>query len=247
MSGTLALTTVAVMIATTSSVAAFGGGQGKQSFQNSPTQMLLEIPVSDLSEADKEKLIYGQQEERLARDVYLALAEQYDTNVFSNIARAENRHIESIGSLLDRYDIPQTEGYGELEDLYRDLIDKGSISLENALEVGLMIEMLDIEDLDKSLATTTNEAIKTVYTNLRKGSVNHLNAFVRNMQQNGFDTDLDWEKFTTQENIENRGRGTSRMGNSQGQGRGQGRMNEGGQRKGQNSREGQRGNMNRVN
>jgi hypothetical protein len=234
LSGTLALTTVAIMIANTSSVAAFRGGQGKQSFQNSSTQMLAEIPFSEITDAEKENLVYGQQEERVARDVYLALAEQYEIPVFSNIAQAEDRHLEAIGSLLDLYDIPQTEGYGELQDLYNDLITKGSFSLENALEVGVMIEILDIEDLDKALTSTTNESIKTVYTNLRKGSVNHLNAFVRNMQQNGFDTDLDWEQFTTQENIENRGSGISQKGNSQekggmnvrakGKGRGQNSM-----------------------
>jgi hypothetical protein len=58
-----------------------------------------------------------------------------------------------------------------------------------------MIEILDIEDLDKTIASTENEIISNAYSNLRKASVNHLNAFVRNMEINDFTTDLEWQKY----------------------------------------------------
>jgi hypothetical protein len=215
-----------------------GQGQGlgqaqaysQQKMQHDASTVLVDLPVSELSETDRERLIYGQQEERLARDVYQALYDQYGVQTFANIARSENQHMEAIGSILDKYGIEQTQGYGDLQSTYDALIAQGSESLEQAIEVGIAIEILDIDDLDETLAETQNEDIKAVYANLRKGSVNHLNAFVRQLQQNGFETDADWEAYTSADQIDARG-GQNRSGkslqkggrgNNQGQGRGQG-------------------------
>ncbi len=46
-----------------------------------------------------------------------------------------------------------------------------------------MIE--EILDLKKHLAKTDNEDVKLVYENLMKGSMNHLRAFMRNLEKYG--------------------------------------------------------------
>jgi hypothetical protein len=43
--------------------------------------------------------------------------------------------------------------------------------------VGVFIEETDIADLNKGISTTTHRDIKTVYSNLLQGSLNHLKAF----------------------------------------------------------------------
>ena len=53
---------------------------------------------------------------------------------------------------------------------------KGVLSMKDALEVGVIIEVTDIDDLDEVLGATTRMDIRNVYTNLRQGSVNHLAA-----------------------------------------------------------------------
>ena len=159
------------------------------------------VPV--LSDIDVERLMYGQQEERLARDVYLTLFQQYGLQVFSNIARSENHHVDLIGNLLRKYNIEQTEGYGKLQSTYDKLIQKGSQSLQDAIEVGIAIEILDIKDLDKTLSETDNQDIKAVYGTLRQGSIRHLAAFVRNLQQNGFTTKLSWKEFISSDKLKN--------------------------------------------
>lgn len=175
-----------------------GQGHGEKRGQMSENYSQETTP---LTESEKTLLIYGQQEERLARDVYLHLFEKYELETFQNISTSENKHMDAIGRILERNNIPETTGYGELQSTYDALIAKGDISLKDAIEVGITIEILDIEDLDKTLAETNNQEIIRVYENLRRGSINHLNAYVAQLQNNNFETDLNWEKFTNQEEV----------------------------------------------
>ena len=42
------------------------------------------------------------EEEKLARDVYVALGDRWGLRVFENIARAEQRHMDAVVAQLDR-------------------------------------------------------------------------------------------------------------------------------------------------
>ena len=65
----------------------------------------------------------------------------------------------------------------DLQALYNELIAKGSKSAVDAYEVGVAIEVLDIEDLTKMLATAKDADVIAMMENLRRGSENHLRAF----------------------------------------------------------------------
>jgi hypothetical protein len=65
----------------------------------------------------------------------------------------------------------------ELQNLYNQLIAKGSKSAVDAYEVGVAIEELDIDDITKMLATAKDADVIAMMENLRKGSENHLRAF----------------------------------------------------------------------
>ena len=71
---------------------------------------------------------------------------------------------------------------GELQSLYDSLLTQGSQSVLEALKVGALIEEVDIEDLQIAIAETENPALLQVYSNLLKGSENHLRAFVRQIE-----------------------------------------------------------------
>jgi len=62
-------------------------------------------------------------------------------------------------------------------DLYTQLVDRGNESLADALQVGVFIEKLDIDDIALLLEDVTHRDIERVYTNLLAGSNNHLAAF----------------------------------------------------------------------
>ena len=65
-----------------------------------------------------------------------------------------------------------------LQALYNQMIAQGSVSLTEALNVGVLIEQTDIADLQARLAQTDNADIQLVYTNLMNASYNHLAAFL---------------------------------------------------------------------
>ena len=143
-----------------------------------------------LSAAEKADLLYMREEEKLARDVYTAFYARYSLRVFSNIAASEQAHMDAIGRLLTRYGLADpTAGKApgvftnpDLQALYNDLIARGNQSLAEALRVGVLIEETDIADLQASLAHTTRADLRLVYTNLLRGSRNHLAAFTRQLR-----------------------------------------------------------------
>ena len=99
--------------------------------------------------------------------------------------------MDRIKDKLDAYGLPDPAlGPGQFADqalqiLYDDLIARGSASLLEALHVGGLIEEVDMEDLQLAIAETTHADLQTVYSNLLAGSVNHLNAFVRQITSLG--------------------------------------------------------------
>ena len=143
------------------------------------------IQVTPLTDEEIQWLTYMREEEKLARDVYLSLYDEWNMRIFSNIAASEQKHTDAVKTLLVRYGIPDPaagKAQGEftnpdLQDLYDQLIQQGSVSNVEALKVGVFIEETDIDDLNAAIATTTHNDIKTVYSNLLKGSLNHLDAF----------------------------------------------------------------------
>jgi len=140
-----------------------------------------------LTEGQAEDIIFLREEEKLARDVYLALGAQYGTSIFVNISASEQRHMDSVEKLIDKYGLvdpvtDDTPGFFTNPDivaLYNELMEKGELSLLDALEVGVIIEEMDIADLEEMLDSpeTTQADVIRVLTNLLSGSENHLDAF----------------------------------------------------------------------
>jgi hypothetical protein len=134
------------------------------------------------------------EEEKLARDVYITLNELWNRRVFGNISGSEQRHMDAIKTLIDRYQLDDPVGVDSLgmfknktlQELYNKLIEQGSVSLIEALKVGALIEEIDILDIQNELnEQVDNQDINFVYSNLLKGSYNHLRAFVRNLNRTG--------------------------------------------------------------
>ncbi len=159
-------------------------------------QTALSLALSDeasglLTSLEEEGLLFMAEEEKLAGDVYSALNEVWNLRVFDNIGRAEQTHQAAVEMLLERYSlaVPANQA-GEfsnesLQSLYNDLLSRGGLSVEEALRVGAAIEEMDILDLQERMAQTDKEDILLVYSNLKRGSENHLRAFVNNLERRG--------------------------------------------------------------
>jgi hypothetical protein len=141
--------------------------------------------TTTVDEVERDGLLYMREEEKLARDVYLTLSEQWELPIFSQIATSEQRHTDSIANLLEKYEIEDPVINDErgvfvdpnLQDLYHNLVVQGSESLIEALKVGILIEETDIIDIQGHIEHTDNPDIQQVYGNLLDGSANHLEAF----------------------------------------------------------------------
>ena len=145
-------------------------------------------PVPVLTPAEANDLLFMREEEKLARDVYMAMYDEYGLRVFNNIPKAEQRHMDAILGLLNTYGLEDPVlGIGEfanaeLQGLYDDLVAAGLQSKQDALMVGALIEEVDMEDIVAAMERTNKSDILAVYGNLLAGSENHLNAFVRNLE-----------------------------------------------------------------
>ncbi len=158
-----------------------------------PLGSAINVPGSVLTEHEIAHIRYMREEEKLARDVYLALANQWNIPVFSKIAQAEQRHMDAVLGLLNRYGIPDPAANTEigqfmdpsLASLFNTLMKKGSLSSTDALQVGGLIEEVDIADLEYAVASTNRNDIIRVYQNIHRGSRNHLRAFAGTLAQHG--------------------------------------------------------------
>lgn len=142
--------------------------------------------VVPLTEEAKDTILFMREEEKLARDVYLAMDDLWDANVFANIAASEQRHMDALGRIITLYGLEDPVGDNalgvfndpDLTALYNDLITQGSVSLSEALKVGVRVEQVDIEDLEKALTMEgLPTTVRRVFTNLLAASRRHLAAF----------------------------------------------------------------------
>lgn len=176
-----------------------GNGKGKHGpgwgtgYNGGMAELINNLPHEDLNEAEMWGLAYMYEEEKLARDIYLTLHKSWKIKIFKNIANSEQRHMDALRLLLQKYDIPlpvENDDVGffsntKLQKLYHELVAQGESAPVDAVQVGATIEDLDIYDLREYYSQADNVDIRTVYQNLMKGSRNHLRAFVRHLNRYG--------------------------------------------------------------
>ena len=154
------------------------------------------IPVfttdtNSLSQSEINGLLLMREEEKMAQDVYDSFYSTYGVINFDRISNSEARHTAAVLALITHFGLtdPVLTEPGKftstaIQGLYDQLIAMDT-SANTALSTGAFIEEYDIADLKKLIAETTNTDIITVYSNMLKGSENHLRAFVRTLKIRG--------------------------------------------------------------
>lgn len=170
-----------------------GPGYGYGTGPGSGTGAYAVVPAGDtgtpLSVNETNDILSMREEEQMAYDLYTRWGANYSLPVFANIARSETTHISRVQALIDRYGLGSyrignaSAGYTDvrIQKLYDTLGPVGDASLQNALESGLVVEDQDIEDLDRVIADTTRTDLLYVWQELRAGSLNHRQAFLRSL------------------------------------------------------------------
>jgi len=101
------LTALIVMLAVAAPVLSQRGNPSRgrsgpmgQRFQGNQTALVNALPYEELSSDEVEAISWMREEEKLARDVYLALYQKWNLRIFWNIAASEQRHMDAIGTLM---------------------------------------------------------------------------------------------------------------------------------------------------
>ena len=152
------------------------------------------LPMQTISDEESKSLIHMREEEKLARDVYIAMFNKYGLRIFENISSSEQTHTDAILQLLTKYSINDPVGTNAvgvftdpgLQALYTSLVYSGNVSILEAYKVGATIEDLDLYDLKVDLLKVDNQDIILVYQMLSKGSRNHMRNYFSNLKSLGF-------------------------------------------------------------
>ena len=191
-----------------------GWGQGTQQWQNQteesghgedPSQMLESIEKQDLDAVEIDLLMKQYEEEMMANELYSSFYEMYGIETFQKIAESEAKHMDAVKALLDRYELDVPTNYDHIQDLYEELKASWANSAFDALEVWVKIEFVDIDDIVTAIKSTDNEDIKVVLTNIWGGSYNHLRGFLNAIDNEGYETELDWTPYLEESDLSIKG------------------------------------------
>lgn len=146
-----------------------------------------------LTAAEEATLVHMREEEKLARDVYVALYDAWAYKIFLNISQSEQHHMDAMLKMITKYSVTDPvidDSTGAFTDpafteLFGDLVGEGEVSLAEAFRVGAYIEEMDIIDLTEALAETDKDSLTNAYSNLRAASYNHLRNFVAHYENLG--------------------------------------------------------------
>lgn len=134
----------------------------------------LQDSVISLNEA----LTYSIQDEYLAQARYDAILSKFgDQRPFSQIKEAEKRHIQALLPLFAKHMVNAPKNNA------KKFVDEPT-SLKDALKSGVQAEKDNIAMYNKFINTPTIPGdVKTVFTNLRNASLNHLAAFEKGLSK----------------------------------------------------------------
>jgi hypothetical protein len=149
---------------------------------------------SSLSGDEVDGLMFMREEEKLARDTYIILGEEWGLLVFENISDSEQQHMDAVRKLLNKYDLADPVedestlgGFKneQLQTMFETLVADGLQSTMDGLYVGALIEETDMRDIQYWMNLADHSSIINTYDTLMCGSRNHLRAFVRQIEIRG--------------------------------------------------------------
>lgn len=124
--------------------------------------------------------------EEIAKEVYENFYNQYKNNLFGNIAKRKQKHIEIWKNILAKQNISvdENDAVTETENLKNQLISEG-IDEVSALKTAVKIEEINLSGIGNLIWTTTKKNILTEAYGVECGTRNHLFVFYRATKEKG--------------------------------------------------------------
>ncbi|MDP0563243.1 MAG: DUF2202 domain-containing protein [Candidatus Endonucleobacter sp. (ex Gigantidas childressi)] len=188
--------------------------KGNSTLLPGKVQKAIDGEKSTMTQELKNTLSFMGNEERLAYDLYNALYQQFPNikQLYNIPTKSEYKHITAVQLLVKKYIHDENDftnidasplGYKNtnildmkagvydiqaIQSLYDKLYAKGIVSEKDALEVGCIVEVTDINDLNEKVEIAKNsnaKDIETVFNFLRDGSYKHYWAFDKGLKNKG--------------------------------------------------------------
>ena len=130
--------------------------------------------------------------EKIAKEVYENFYQQYQNNLFGNITKRKQKHIDIWKGILSKQNISVNENDAatETENLKNQFISEGTDEIY-ALKTALKIEELNINDIYLVRRNSGKSAIREAANGIECGTKNHLFVYYRALREKG-------EKYTHQ-------------------------------------------------
>lgn len=122
--------------------------------------------------------------EKIAKDVYENFYQQYKNNLFGNIAKRKQKHIDIWKNILAKQNISvdENDAVAETENLKNQFISEG-IDEILALKTALKIEELNLNDIYTVRRNSSKSAIREAANGVECGTKNHLFVFYRALKE----------------------------------------------------------------
>ena len=122
--------------------------------------------------------------EKIAKDIYGNFYQQYKNNLFGNIAKRKQKHIDIWKNILAKQNISvdENDAVAETENLKNQFIFEG-IDEISALRTALKIEELNLNDIYTVRRNSSKFAIREAANGIECGTKNHLFVFYRALKE----------------------------------------------------------------
>jgi len=124
--------------------------------------------------------------EKIARDVYENFYAQYKNNLFGNIAKRKQKHIDIWKNILAKQNIlvEENETLAETETLKNQFLTEGTDEI-SALKTAVKIEELNFNDIDIVRRNSHKKEILEATKGIECSTRNHLLVFYQDLKNKG--------------------------------------------------------------
>lgn len=122
--------------------------------------------------------------EKIAKDIYGNFYQQYKNNLFGNITKRKQKHIDIWKNILAKQNISvdENDAVAETENLKNQFISEG-IDEISALKTALKIEELNLNDIYTVRRNSSKSAVREAANGVECGTKNHLFVFYRALKE----------------------------------------------------------------
>ena len=144
--------------------------------------------TSQLSEKEITTITQLIGKEKIAKEVYENFYAQYQNNLFGNIAKRKQKHIDIWKNILEKQNITvlENESLEETENLKNQLLSE-AIDENSALKTAIKIEELNLNDIYIVRKNSQKSSIREAANGIECGTKNHLFVYYRALKEKNSD------------------------------------------------------------